>query len=118
MGTVNYNMEKTTNLEASPEQLGSSEEECVMDSSNCLLLIQQLFAEKPLTTTSVTLSKIWFSKMTSHCLGYFNDTLTSRTNSKIKLLLIFLMRPLQPNLNKKKPKKLPLMKSRALLMRP
>ena len=39
-------MEKTTNLEASPEQLGSSEEECVMDSSNCLLLIQQLFAEK------------------------------------------------------------------------
>jgi hypothetical protein len=43
--TVKNNMEKINNMEGSPEQLGSSEEE-TMDSSNCLLVIQQLFADK------------------------------------------------------------------------
>ena len=33
------NMKHGPRLEASPEQLGSSEEEFVMDSSNCLLVI-------------------------------------------------------------------------------
>jgi hypothetical protein len=37
--TVKNNMEKINNMEASPEQLGSSEDESPMDSSNCLLVI-------------------------------------------------------------------------------